>query len=488
MTGSGLPPGFWWGAATAAYQIEGAIKEDGRTASIWDTFSAIPGMVAGGDTGAEAADHYHRYAEDVAIMREIGLTGYRFSVAWPRVQPTGRGPVNQAGIAFYDRLVDELLDSGIRPVLTLYHWDLPQELEDAGGWVNRDTASRFAEYAGLVAARLGDRVGHWTTLNEPWCSAFLGYAEGHHAPGRTESGAALAAAHHLLLGHGLAVPALRAAIAASAQVSLVLNLAAVRSVSDSPADLDAARRIDGLHNRLFLDPVLSGHYPADVLADTASLCDWSFILDTDVEVIAAPIDMLGVNYYQPTLVGAAEQNFSGAAEQNFSSAAERSLSGAAERNPGGSAPPNVAAPSAWPACEDVVFHTPPGPVTDMGWPVDASGLRDILVRLHREYPGLPLLVTENGAAYADEVQADGTVHDPERIAYLHAHLEALQQAVAAGVDVRGYFAWSLLDNFEWAWGYAKRFGIVYVDYATQRRTLKNSARWYAEVIRTNRVP
>ncbi len=456
MTGSGLPPGFWWGAATAAYQIEGAIKEDGRTASIWDTFSAIPGKVAGGDTGAEAADHYHRYAEDIGVMREIGLNAYRFSVSWPRVQPTGSGPVNQPGIAFYDRLVDKLLASGIRPVLTLYHWDLPQELEDAGGWVNRDTAFRFADYGGLVAARLGDRVGHWSTLNEPWCSAFLGYADGHHAPGRTEPAAALAAAHHLLLGHGLAVPALRAAIAADAQVSLVLNLAAVRSVSDRPADLDAARRIDGLHNRLFLEPVLRSHYPADVLADTAGLCDWKFVHDTDVDVIAAPIDMLGVNYYQPTLVGAGSQH--------------------------------AAVPSAWPGCEDVAFHRAPGPVTDMGWPVDANGLRDILVRLDRDYPGLPLLVTENGAAYPDEVQANGRVHDPERIAYLHAHLAALQEAIAAGVDVRGYFAWSLLDNFEWAWGYAKRFGIVYVDYATQRRTLKDSARWYGEVIRTNRVP
>jgi len=479
MTSRPLPPGFWWGAATAAYQIEGAVKEDGRTASIWDTFSAIPGTVAGGDTGAEATDHYHRYADDVAIMRGIGLNAYRFSVSWPRVQPGGHGGVNPAGIGFYDRLVDELLTSGIRPVVTLYHWDLPQELEDAGGWVNRDTAFRFAEYAGLVAARLGDRVAHWTTMNEPWCSAFLGYAEGHHAPGRTEPAAALAAAHHLLLGHGLAVPVLRRAVTPEAQVCLVLNLGAVRAMSGLPADVDAARRVDGLLNRLFLEPVLRGSYPSDVMADTAQLCGWEFVRPTDLDVIAAPIDMLGVNYYQPTVVGAAEWRFTG----HMPSPPPTELPPPAPHPP--SAPP---VPSAWPGCDDVVFHRAPGPVTDMGWPVDASGLRDILVRLHREYPGLPLLVTENGAAYPDRIQPDGTVHDPERIAYLHAHLVALHDAVQAGADVRGYFAWSLLDNFEWAWGYAKRFGIVYVDYATQRRILKDSARWYAGVIRSNAVP
>jgi beta-glucosidase len=446
-----FPPDFLWGAATAAYQIEGAVSEDGRTPSIWDTFAATPGKVAGGDTGEVATDHYHRYAEDVAIMAELGLGAYRFSVAWPRVQPTGRGPVNPAGAGFYDRLVDALLDAGIRPVLTLYHWDLPQELEDAGGWTKRDTAYRFAEYAGLVADRLGDRVSLWTTLNEPWCSAFLGYGSGEHAPGRTDPAAALTAAHHLLLAHGLGVRALRSVLGAGAQTSLVLNLSEVRAVSRAGADLDAARRIDGLLNRLFLDPVLKGGYPADVLADTASVCDWNFVRSEDPAVIAEPIDLLGLNYYQPTLVGAGQA-------------------------------PASPAPTAWPGSADVRFHQAAGPVTDMGWLVDATGLRSLLLRLRRDYGDIPLVVTENGAAYDDEPTPAGAVHDPGRVAYLRSHLIAVHEALRAGVDLRGYFAWSLLDNFEWAFGYAKRFGIVHVDYPTQRRTLKDSALWYRDVI------
>jgi beta-glucosidase len=457
-----FPAGFLWGAATAAYQVEGATTEDGRTPSIWDTFAATPGKVAGGDTGDVATDHYHRYGEDIAIMSELGLKAYRFSVAWPRVQPTGRGPVNDAGVGFYDRLVDRLLGAGIRPVLTLYHWDLPQELEDAGGWTNRETAYRFAEYASLVARRLGDRVPLWSTLNEPWCSAFLGYASGEHAPGRTEPAAALRAAHHLLLGHGLGVQALRAQLTGDNQVSIVLNLTAVRPAGSapgdpSPDDLDAARRVDGLHNRLFLDPVFRGEYPADVLADTASLCEWDFVRDGDLADIAAPIDLLGLNYYQPTLVGAG--------------------SGA-----------EAAGPSPFPGCADIRFHRADGPVTDMGWTVDSTGLRELLLRLRREYGDLPLLVTENGAAYRDEPTASGAVHDPDRVAYLRAHLTAAHEALRDGVDLRGYFAWSLLDNFEWAYGYAKRFGIVHVDYPTQRRTLKDSAHWYREVIAAGGVP
>jgi beta-glucosidase len=446
-----FPPGFWWGAATAAYQIEGATKEDGRTTSSWDTFSAIPGKVAGGDTGEYAADHYHRYAEDVALMARLGLGAYRFSVAWSRVQPHGRGPVNPAGIGFYERLVDQLLRVGIRPVLTLYHWDLPQELEDAGGWTNRDTAYWFAEYAALVAAHLGDRVRVWTTLNEPWCSAFLGYASGEHAPGRTDPAAGLSAAHHLLLAHGLGVQALRGVLDSEAQVSLVLNLTAVRSASAGPADADAARRVDGLLNRLFLDPVFRGRYPDDVLGDTARLSEWRFVRDGDLPAIASPIDQLGVNYYWPLLVGAGEPN-------------------------------PAALPSPWPACEAVRFDQPPGPVTDMGWTVDATGLRDLLLRLRRDYGDVPLLVTENGAAYDDEPSTDGAVHDPKRVEYLRSHLIATHEALRSGVDVRGYFVWSLLDNFEWAYGYAKRFGIIHVDYRTQRRTWKDSAHWYREVI------
>jgi beta-glucosidase len=444
-----FPPGFWWGAATAAYQIEGAVKLDGRTPSIWDTFAATPGKVAGGDTGEEAADHYHRYADDIATMVELGLSSYRFSVSWPRVQPTGSGPVNAAGAGFYDRLVDELLAAGIRPALTLYHWDLPQELEDAGGWTNRDTAYRFAEYAELVARALGDRVPLWTTLNEPWCSAFLGYASGVHAPGRTDPAASLRAAHHLLLGHGLGVQALRAALPAGPELSVVLNLSPVRPATGSEPDRQAARRIDGLHNRLFLDAVVHGQYPTDVRADTAALTDWSFVELGDPATISTPIDLLGLNYYQPTVAAAG---------------------------------PPTDASTPFPGCTDVRFPEVDGPRTAMGWAVDAGGLRELLLRLHRDYPGIPLVVTENGAAYPDERSADGAVHDPDRVAYLREHLTAAHEAMLAGVDLRGYFVWSLLDNFEWAYGYAKRFGIVHVDYATQQRTWKDSAHWYRDVI------
>jgi beta-glucosidase len=463
-----FPPGFMWGAATAAYQIEGAATEDGRTPSIWDTFSATPGKVLHGDTGAVAADHYHRYGEDIAIMRELGLGAYRFSVSWPRVRPAGSGPLNPLGMAFYDRLVDDLLSSQIRPVLTLYHWDLPQELEDAGGWTNRETAYRFAEYAGLVADRLGDRVPVWCTLNEPWCSAMLGYGSGEHAPGRQDPAAALTSAHHLLLAHGLGVHALRASrLPADAQVGLVLNPTAVRPVSTSAADIDAARRIDGLMNRIWLDPVLRGEYPADVQADTAHLTDWDFVHAQDLAAIASPIDLLGINYYQPFLVGAGEPR-TGVDEPPGPVRVEE--------------PPQPEAGSAWPGSEDVVFHQAPGPLTDMGWSVDATGLRELLARIRHDYGDIPLVITENGAAYPDEPDAAGEVHDPERVEYLREHLTAAHSALRDGVDLRGYFVWSLLDNFEWAWGYSKRFGIVHVDYTTQRRTLKDSARWYREVI------
>ena len=449
-----FPPDFWWGAATAAYQIEGAVAEDGRTPSIWDTFCAEPGRVVDGQTGAVAADHYHRYRDDVALMREIGLSAYRFSVSWPRVQPGGRSGANPAGLAFYDRLVDELLGAGIKPAATLYHWDLPQELEDRGGWTARDTALRFADYAAAVADRLGDRVKLWCTLNEPWCTAFLGYGLGVHAPGRTSPGDGLLATHHLLLAHGLAAQALRAAVP-SAQVSIALNQGAVRPLTDSPADRDAARRIDGLLNRIFLDPIMTGAYPADVMADTAPVCDWSHVRDGDLAVIAAPLDALGVNYYAPDLVSAA--------------------------------PSPVEEPSPYPASQGVAFHQTPGPRTEMGWTVDPTGLREVLLRLHATYPGLPLYVTENGAAYDDAVDADGRVRDGDRIAYLRDHMAAAHEAMRAGADLRGYFVWSLLDNFEWALGYGKRFGLIRVDYDTQRRTLKDSALWYRDVIRSGGV-
>ncbi|MEU0669110.1 GH1 family beta-glucosidase [Streptomyces lavendulocolor] len=449
MTELTFPARFRWGTATAAYQIEGAADEDGRTPSIWDTFSRTPGKVRNGDTGDIAADHYHRMAEDVALMKDLGVTDYRFSVAWPRVQPTGRGPAVQKGLDFYRRLTDELLSADIRPVLTLYHWDLPQELEDAGGWPHRETAERFAEYAGLVADALGDRVPTWTTLNEPWCAAFLGYASGVHAPGRTDAAASLRAAHHLNLAHGRAVQVLRAALPASAEVSLTLNLHAVRPLSDSAGDRDAARRIDALGNRVFLDPVFHGRLPADLVEDTAALTDWSFVRDGDLEVTSAPVDSLGINYYSPTVVAA----------------------GTSET------------PSPWPGAERHVRFVPaPGPRTAMDWPVDPEGLYGLLTRLRDELPGTPLMVTENGAAYDDYADPSGEVHDPERVAYLDGHLAAVHRALADGVDVRGYFLWSLLDNFEWAYGYGKRFGIVHVDFASQRRTPKDSARWYADVI------
>jgi beta-glucosidase len=454
-----FPPGFWWGAGTAAYQIEGSVAADGRTPSIWDTFCATPGKVAGGESGAVANDHYRRYEQDIALMAELGLSSYRFSVSWPRVQPGGTGRVNPAGLGFYDRLVDTLLGYGIRPALTLYHWDLPQELEDRGGWAARDTAYRFGEYAGLVADRLGDRVELWTTLNEPWCSAFLGYASGEHAPGRTDPADALAAVHHLLLAHGLGVQAVRARIP-GARTSIVLNLGAARSVSADPADRDATRRVDGLMNRIFLDPLLRGRYPVDVQADTAGITSWPFVHEGDLAVISTPIDALGVNYYAPLLTGSRD-----------------AVDASAE-----------SAPSAWPGCEGVAFHRAPGPVTDMDWTVDPTGLRDILVRLARSYGNLPLFVTENGAAYADQVGPDGRVRDPDRIAYLDAHLAAMHEALAEGADLRGYFVWSLLDNFEWAYGYAKHFGIVHVDYATQKRTWKDSAHWYREVIGRGGIP
>ncbi|WP_369052439.1 GH1 family beta-glucosidase [Kineococcus terrestris] len=463
-----FPPGFVWGTATAAYQVEGAAEEDGRTPSIWDTFSRTPGKVLGGDTGDVADDHYHRFREDVALMQRLGLRAYRFSVAWPRITPQvsadALGPVNPAGLEFYSTLVDELLAAGIEPAVTLYHWDLPQALEDAGGWTNRATAERFAEYAGIVAGALGDRVKTFITLNEPWCSAYLGYASGVHAPGRTDQAAALTAVHHLNLAHGLGAAAVRAA-APGARVALTLNLAWVRTDRGTDADHDAVRRVDGLQNRVFLDPVLRGSYPADVLADTASVTDWSFVREGDLELVHQPLDVLGVNYYSPTVV----RHWDGAAPR-----AEADGHGASTHSP-------------WPACEDVEFPELPGHKTAMGWSVDARGMRELLLRMHAEHPGLELLVTENGAAYPD-VLVDGHVDDADRIRYLRDHLGAVLDAVEAGAPVRGYFLWSFLDNFEWGYGFSKRFGIVHVDYDTQVRTPKDSAWWYSGVIGANALP
>jgi beta-glucosidase len=450
-----FPPGFLWGAATAAYQIEGASTEGGRTPSIWDTFSHTPGRTAGGDTGDVACDHFHRFRDDVKMMADIGLRSYRFSLAWPRVQPGGSGPANQRGLDFYRQLVDELLDNGIEPWVTLYHWDLPQELEDAGGWPERDTAYRFADYARLAHAALGDRVTFWTTHNEPWCSAFLGYGSGAHAPGRQDGAAAVRAAHHLMLGHGLAVQALRAP---GTQWGITLNLYAISPATPSAEDADAARRIDGLANRVFLDPVLRGAYPDDVVADLAGVTDMAHVRDGDMAVLGTPVDVLGINYYSRHVVGAPR--------------------------PDEPAAPYWRAPTSWPGSEHVRFVTRGLPVTDMGWEIDAPGLVETLNRVAADYPGVPLYITENGAAFPDE-PVDGEVADPARIDYLDAHLRACLTSIGAGVPLRGYFAWSLMDNFEWAWGYTKRFGMVYVDYDSQLRIPKSSARWYSEVIRRN---
>lgn len=450
-----FPSSFVWGTATAAYQIEGAATEDGRTRSIWDVFSHTPGKVAGGDTGDVAADHYHRYKGDVALMRDLGVHAYRFSVSWPRVMPHGDGPVNPRGVDFYSRLVDELLAAEITPLVTLYHWDLPAELD--GGWTNRDTAYRFAEYAGVVADALGDRVRSWITLNEPWCSAFLGYAGGEHAPGHGSSAEALTATHHLLLAHGLGVDALRHRLPADATISITLNPGVVRPASASLDDRQAASKIDGLQTRIWADPIANGRYPRDVVDFTAHVTDWSFVRDGDLKAISIPIDQLGLNFYSPGVVGAA-------------------LPGTARDE----------APL-WPGCSDVRFVETQGERTAMNWIVEETGIYEMLTRFHRDY-GLPLVITENGAAYDDVVDADGSIHDNARVSYLRRHLQQVHRAICDGVDVRGYFVWSLIDNFEWAYGYDKRFGIVRVDFETQQRTVKDSGHFYREVVRANAVP
>lgn len=463
-----FPPAFLFGAATAAYQIEGAAHEDGRTDSIWDAFCRVPGAVVGGDNGDVACDHYHRYRDDVALMADLGLQTYRFSTSWARVRPDG-GPVNAQGLDFYSRLVDELLAKNITPWLTLYHWDLPQALEEKGGWVNRDTSYLFADYAASVHDVLGDRVDAWTTLNEPWCSSFLSYIGGEHAPGRQDPAAGLAASHHLLLAHGLAVQELRSRDA-SLQLGITLNLSVVDPVDPSDeGDLDAARRIDGQFNRWFLDPIFRGSYPDDVLTDVAGLGFETVVQPGDLAIISSPIDALGVNYYH----GEAVSWRPVAHEMSTAAPSERP-----KRSP-------------FPAAEGVHWHPRGLPVTAMDWEVQPEGLTRLLKRVHEEYtaaPGIALSVTENGAAYDDEVAADGSVNDVDRVAFLEHHLDAILDAIDAGVPVHGYFYWSLLDNFEWAWGYDKRFGIVRVDYDTQVRTPKASAIAYTRIIAGRALP
>jgi beta-glucosidase len=460
---SQFPSDFVWGTATAAYQIEGATGEDDRGPSIWDTFALKPGAIADGSSGEEACDHFHRYADDVKLMSDLGVGAYRFSIAWPRIQPTGEGAANSLGLDFYRRLTDLLLENEIVPYATLYHWDLPQALEDAGGWLVRDTSYRFADYAQAVVGSLGDVIGNWITLNEPWCSAFLGYASGHHAPGKTLGTQAAHAAHHLLLGHGLATEAIRAT-QPDGRVGVTLNLYSVRPATESVGDIDAARRIDGLQNRLFLDPLLRGEYPADVLEDLGESEWFAANPADDLAHISTPIDFMGVNYYSRHTVGA------GASPEAPSTLSD--ASGVVEPD----------APSANPGSENVRFVDAGFAQTQMGWPVVPSGLVEVLRMVEERSPGLKTFITENGSAYPDSPDASGYVDDVERLEYLQSHLAACADAIREGLPLAGYFAWSLMDNFEWAWGFSRRFGLAYTDYSTQSRTLKRSGRWLSEFL------
>lgn len=447
---TGYPEGFVWGVSTASYQVEGAVAEDGRAPSVWDTFTAQPGRVADGSDGSVACDQYHRYPEDVALMRELGVDAYRFSIAWPRVVPDGTGAVNPAGLDYYDRLVDELHAAGIAPVPTLFHWDTPQTVEDRGGWRSRETAGWFADYVGHVVDRLGDRVARWITINEPREVTMLGYALGVHAPGRTDLFEALPVAHHLLLGHGLAVQTLRAV--GATDIGLAVSHSPTWRASERPEDVEAAELFDVLNNWLFADPLLTGAYPEG----------WAELMpvqDGDLETVSAPLDWYGLNYYNPTRVGAPA--------------------------PGESRVDGVEMPEGLPFSFAEIGGYPQ---TDFGWPVIPEGLTETLVMLRDRYGDRlpPIIVTENGCSYADGPGPDGQVGDTRRVEYLDSHLAALRDAIAQGVDVRGYLHWSIIDNFEWAEGFRQRFGLVHVDYDTQVRTPKASFRWYADHIARSR--
>ena len=445
-----FPEGFVWGVATSAHQIEGAFREGGRGESIWDRFAAAPGTIADGSDASVACDHYHRWREDVGLMRRLGVGAYRFSIAWPRIVPDGSGPVNEAGLDFYDALVDALLESGIRPFVTLYHWDLPQALQDRGGWSARETAEAFTRYAAAVSMRLGDRVKSWITHNEPWCVATLGHEEGEQAPGHRDPAEALRVAHHLLLSHGWAAEAIRQS-APDAQVGIVLNLVPVWPLRNDEADREAARRFDGLFNRWYLDPLFRGRYPADAVEDRIRRghlegTDLPFVLGGDLEAISTRLDFLGLNYYSRVVIQAGA---------------------------GGE-----------PVAMTVV---PQEELTEMGWEVYPQGLYEMLMRLDREYGPETIYITENGAAFADDAETGGRIPDRRRIDYLRGHVSAAHRAIADGVPLRGYFVWSLLDNFEWAHGYTKRFGLYGVDFITQRRLAKDSAFWYHDLVTANAV-
>lgn len=441
-----FPEHFLWGTATASYQIEGAVRADGRGESIWDRFAHTPGKILTGETGDIACDHYHRYREDIALMRGLGLKGYRFSIAWPRIFPTGSGKPNQQGIDFYRRLVDELQVAGIVPMATLYHWDLPQALQETGGWQNRETAYRFAEYADFMFRTMGDSIPLWITLNEPWCSAMRGHLFGDHAPGYTDWEAALSACHHLLLGHGLAVKAFRQS-GVQAQIGITQILTHFAPVSPSAADRAATMRHDGHQNRWFMDPVFLGAYPADMLEVYRDVLRPGLIQEGDLAAISGPVDFLGLNYYFRSKVAHDEQG-------------------------------GVLKAREVPAVS---------PVTDMGWEIYPEGLELLLGRVHQVYGNVPVYITESGMANRDTVGPDGAVSDQARIDYLRSHFRAAGRAMDAGVDLRGYFVWSTMDNFEWAFGTSKRFGLVHVDYETQKRTPKASAYWYRDVIRSGEV-
>ncbi|MFZ2487533.1 MAG: GH1 family beta-glucosidase [Anaerolineae bacterium] len=439
-----FPPNFVWGAATASYQIEGAWQADGKGESIWDRFAHTPGTIEDATNGDIACDHYHRWREDIALMRELGIAAYRFSIAWPRILPTGRGTVNAAGLDFYDTLVDALLAAGIQPFVTLYHWDLPQALQDLGGWANRDVAYWFSDYADLVSRRLGDRVQRWITHNEPWVIAFLGNLQGIHAPGLHNLRTSLQVAHHVLLSHGLALEPLRANAGAQAQLGITLNFTPSYPASDREADLAATQRHDGFNNRWFIEPLYHGHYPADMVEYFGA--DMPEPQANDMKIINHPGDFLGVNYYTRAICKAQRGELFEIGEVRTQAE-----------------------------------------YTEMGWEVYPEGLYNLLTWIHRDYAPPRIYITENGAAFADAVNAQGAVHDPRRQAYLHAHFVQAQRAITDGVPLQGYFVWSLMDNFEWAYGYTKRFGLIYVDYKTQQRIIKESGRWFSGVTRLNGV-
>jgi beta-glucosidase len=435
-----FPDGFLWGVSTAACQIEGAWNEDGKGPSIWDTFSHRPGTIRNNDTPDVACDHYHRWASDFELMRELGVGAYRFSIAWPRVVPEGRGAVNSAGLDFYDRLVDALLQAGIKPYVTLYHWDLPQALQDLGGWPQRETALAFGQFADIVARKLGDRVPGWITVNEPSVVAFMGHYTGEHAPGLQDPFAALGAAHHLLLGHGHAAAAIRAAVKTPTKIGLALALAPAYPATDDANDKLAAERFDALWNRWYLEPIFRGRYPLELLDFLGPIAPADS--SGDLEMIATPIDFLGVNYYSRAVL-----RFDPSSPLEF-----------AEARP------------------------TEGEFSPM-WEVYPAGFEELLLRIQRVYQPKEILITENGTPNLDVVDENGQVNDAPRISYLERHLARVQAAMAQGVPVKGYFVWSLLDNFEWAFGYAMRFGLIYVDFPTQRRIPKASARWYRDLIR-----